>query len=119
MTAERGARKEERCGDILNALVRCDQGLQNIAFALCKPKGDDESIEAFIGRGLRGLHHSFKHHSFKHHSFKYVPNECPMTTRGKECPYVPDEKWAMCPSCGDSLSRLGIVKGCALPHHQK
>ena len=56
---------------------------------------------------------------FKHHSFKYVPNERPMTTRGKECPYVPDEKWAMCPSCGDSLSRLGIVKGCALPHHQK
>ena len=27
-----------------------------------------------------------------YHSFKYVPNECPMTTRGKECPYVPDEK---------------------------
>lgn len=82
MTVERGARKEERCGDILNALVRCDQGLQNIAFALCKPKGDDESIEAFIGRGLRGLHHSFKHHSFKRHSFKrhsfkYVPNEWP------------------------------------------
>lgn len=54
-----------------------------------------------------------------YHSFKYVPNECPMTTRGKECPYVPDEKWAMCPSCGDSLSRLGIVKDRALAHHQK
>lgn len=42
-----------------------------------------------------------------------------MTTRGKECPYVSDEKWAMCPSCGDSLSRLGIVKDRALAHHQK
>lgn len=38
-----------------------------------------------------------------------------MTTRGKECPYVSDEKWAMCPSCGDSLSRLGIAKDRALP----
>ena len=28
-------------------------------------------------------------------------------------------KWAMCPSCGDSLSRLGIVKDRALTHHQK
>lgn len=54
-----------------------------------------------------------------YHSFKYVPNECPMTTRSKECPYVSDEKWAMCPSCGDSLSRLGIAKDRALPHHQK
>lgn len=43
----------------------------------------------------------------------------PMTTRSKECPYVSDEKWAMCPSCGDSLSRLGIAKDRALPHHQK
>ena len=111
---ERGAREEKRCGDVLDALVRNDQDLKNNALALCKPKGDDEGIEAFIGRGPRGLHHSFKHHSFK-----YVHNERPMTTRGKECPYVPDEKWAMCPSCGDSLSRLGIVKGCALPHHQK
>ena len=42
-----------------------------------------------------------------------------MTTRSKECPYVSDEKWAMCPSCGDSLSRLGIAKDRALPHHQK
>ena len=48
-----------------------------------------------------------------------TPNECPMTTRSKECPYVSDEKWAMCPSCGDSLSRLGIAKDRALPHHQK
>ena len=64
-------------------------------------------------------YHSFKYVPNECHSFKYVPNECPMTTRGKECPYVPDEKWAMCPSCGDSLSRLGIAKNRTLPHHQK
>ena len=29
------------------------------------------------------------------------------------------QKWAICPSCGDSLSRLGIVKDRALAHHQK
>lgn len=29
------------------------------------------------------------------------------------------QKWAMCPSCGDSLSRLGIAKNRTLPHHQK
>lgn len=81
MTIERGARKEERCGDVLNTLVRNNQDLKNIALAPCKPKGGDEGIEALIGRELRCLHHSFKHHSFK-----YVPNECPMTTRGKECP---------------------------------
>lgn len=86
-------REEKRCGDVLDALVRNDQDLKHIALAPCKPKGDDEGIEAFIGRGLRGLHHSFKHHSFKYvpnewpndyprqgvspncHSFKYVPNE--------------------------------------------
>ena len=56
MTIERGARKEERCGDVLNALVRNDQDLKNIVLALCKPKGGDESIEAFIGRELRCLH---------------------------------------------------------------
>ena len=48
MTVERGARKEERCGDVLNALVRCDQGLQNIALALRKLKGSGEGIEALI-----------------------------------------------------------------------
>ena len=67
MTIERGARKEKRCGDVLNALVRNDQDLKDIALALCKPKGGDEGIEALIGRGLRALHHSFK----------YVPNEWP------------------------------------------
>lgn len=72
MTVERWARKEERCGDVLNALVRNDQDLKNIALTLCKPKGGNEGIEALIGRGLRALHHSFKHHSFK-----YVPNEWP------------------------------------------
>ena len=72
MAIERGARKKERCGDVLNALVRNDQDLKNIALAPCKPKGDDEGIEAFIGRGLRALRHSFKHRSFK-----YVPNEWP------------------------------------------
>ena len=39
MAIERGARKKERCGDVLNALVRNDQDLKNIALALCKPKG--------------------------------------------------------------------------------
>ena len=34
--------------EVLNALVRNDQDLKNIALALCKPKGDDESIEALI-----------------------------------------------------------------------
>lgn len=55
MTVERGARKEERCGDVLNTLVRCDQGLQNIALALRKLKGSGEGIEAFIERELRCL----------------------------------------------------------------
>ena len=56
MAIERGARKKERCGDVLNALVRNDQDLKNIALALCKPKGGDEGIKAFIGRELRCLH---------------------------------------------------------------
>lgn len=56
MAVERRARKEERCGDVLNALVRNDQGLKNIALALCKPKGGDEGVEALIGRELRCLH---------------------------------------------------------------
>ena len=56
MAVERGARKEKRCGDVLNALVRNDQGRKNIALALCKLKGGDEGIEAFIGRELRCLH---------------------------------------------------------------
>ena len=55
MTVERGARKEERCGDVLNTLVRCDQGLQNIALALRKLKGSGEGIEALIERELRHL----------------------------------------------------------------
>ena len=88
MTIERGARKEKRCSDVPNALVRNDQDLKNIALAPCKPKGDDEGIEAFIGRGLRGLHHSFKYvpnecpTHVKHHSFKYVPNEWPKNVPG-------------------------------------
>lgn len=56
MAIERGARKKERCGDVLNALIRNDQDLKNIALALCKPKGGDEGIKAFIGRELRCLH---------------------------------------------------------------
>lgn len=56
MTIERGARKEKRCGDVLSALVRNDQDFKNIALALCKLKGGDEGIEAFIGRELRCLH---------------------------------------------------------------
>ena len=44
----------------------------------------------------------------------------PMSGRvAEECPRRPIKKWAMCPSCGDSLSRLGIAKDRALPHHQK
>lgn len=58
MTVERGARKEERCSDILNALVRCDQGLQNIALALRKLKGSDEGIESLAERELRHLYSS-------------------------------------------------------------
>ena len=55
MTVKRGARKEERCGDVLNTLARCDQGLQNIALALRKLKGDGEGIETLVECGLRHL----------------------------------------------------------------
>ena len=55
MAVERGARKEELCGDVLNALVRCDQRLQNIALALCKLKGGDKGIEPLAERELRNL----------------------------------------------------------------
>ena len=55
MAVERGARKEELRGDVLNALVRCDQGLQNIALALCKLKGGDKGIEPLAERELRNL----------------------------------------------------------------
>ncbi len=42
----------------------------------------------------------------------------PATSRLRTSPAT-SQKWAMCPSCGDSLSRLGIAKDRALPHHQK
>ena len=42
----------------------------------------------------------------------------PATSRLRTSPMT-SQKWAMCPSCGDSLSRLGIAKDRALPHHQK
>lgn len=42
----------------------------------------------------------------------------PATSRLRTSPTT-SQKWAMCPSCGDSLSRLGIAKNRTLPHHQK
>ena len=83
-----------------------------------QPSASRRDFEPHGPEGARATSSSARSVS-DYHSFKYVPNECPMTTRSKECPYVSDEKWAMCPSCGDSLSRLGIAKDRALPHHQK
>lgn len=55
MAIERGARKEKRRRHVLHAVVRNDQGLQNIALAFGKPKGGNEAVESIVKRKLRRL----------------------------------------------------------------
>lgn len=77
-----------------------------------QPSTSRRDFEPHGPEGTRAISSSARSVS-NYHSFKYVPNEWPKN--------VPNDwsKWAMCPSCGDSLSRLGIAKDRALPHHQK
>ena len=50
MAVERGARKEERRRHVLHTVVRNDQGLQNIALALRKPKSSYKAVESIVKR---------------------------------------------------------------------
>lgn len=56
VTIERGARKEKRCGNVLNALIRNDQGSRISRSRSVSSKGGDEGVEALIRRELRCLH---------------------------------------------------------------
>lgn len=55
MAVECGARKEECRRNVLHAVVRNDQCLQNIALALGEPKGGNEAIEPIVKRKFRRL----------------------------------------------------------------
>ena len=48
MAVEHRTRKEERCRNVLHAVVRYDQRLQYIALALGKSKGGYKTVESIV-----------------------------------------------------------------------
>lgn len=95
MAVERGARKEERRRHILHAVVRCNQGLQDIALALGKAKGGDKALKTLVKRQLRSLR--------RHRIGPFGRMDLAKVIDGKRQPPPRDaEPSAPCPNCPSS-----------------